>query len=91
MNLSGAGEGWGKNLSDYALSHPNEILISSCSATPTANSQSGYLQSVFDLSIIDLCNLPNVIIFMAGGNTRTEDGVDLKVLYNGLYDEIYGD
>ena len=91
MNLSGAGEGWGKNLSDYALSHPNEILISSCSATPTADSQSGFLQSVFDQSIIDLCDLPNVILFIAWGDTKTVDGVDLKVIYNGFYDEIYGD
>ncbi len=85
------GEGWGKNLSDYAQSHPNEILIYSSSTTPTAYSQSDFMNNIFEQSIIDLCDLPNVILFIAGGDTKTVDGVDLKVLYNGFYDEIYGD
>jgi len=63
--LTDLGEGWGKNLSDYAQSHPNEILIFSCSATPTADSQSDFMKNVFDQSIIDLCDLPNVILFIA--------------------------
>ena len=65
MNLSSAGEGWGRNLLDYAKSHPNGIFIFSCSVTAVAYSQIDYKQDVFDQNVIGLCDLPNVIIFIA--------------------------
>ncbi|MBO7094929.1 hypothetical protein J6V86_01815 [bacterium] len=71
MNLSGVGEGRAKNLSKYAKAHPNNIFIFSCSCTEVAYSQSDYNHDVFKKDIIDLCDLPNVIIFMAGGDTKT--------------------
>ena len=91
MNLSGVGEGRAKNLSKYAKAHPNNIFIFSCSCTEVAYSQSDYNHDVFKKDIIDLCDLPNVIIFMAGGDTKTVNWVNLKIIYNGYYDEINWD
>ena len=64
-NLTNLGEGWGKNLSDYAKAHPNDIFMFSSSTTETAYSQSEYKENVFNQDVIDLCDLPNVIIFVA--------------------------
>lgn len=89
MNLSGKGEWRAKNLSEYAKAHPNDIFLFSNSTTPTAISQTNYKNEVFEQNIIDLCDLPNVIIFVAWGDTETDNWVSLKILYNGVYDEKF--
>ena len=87
MNLSGRGDWRAKNLSEYAKAHPNNIFIFSNSSTKTAYSQTDYKQNVFDKNITDLCDLPNVFISVAWGDTETENWVNLKIIYNGAYDE----
>lgn len=88
-NLSGLPyDDWAGNLSEYAKAHPNELFLFSWSATDSAYSLNDYKQLVFRQSIVDLCDLPNVIIFMVWGDTRTIDWVKIKILYNGIYDEV---
>lgn len=65
MNLSGSGEGWATNLLEYAKSHPDCLFMFSNSSTKVAYSQSEYKQEVFDQNVISLCDLPNVIIYIA--------------------------
>ena len=87
-NLANLGGGWGKNLLEYAKEHPDDIFIFSSSATKTAYSQNEYKTNVFDQNIIDLCNLPNVIIFVSWGDTKTVNWENLKIIYNGDYNEV---
>ena len=83
----GAGEReWGKALSEYAKAHPNDLFIFSCSATPIWYSKTEYNSKVFNQDIINLCNLPNVILFMGWGDTETRDWVPIKKVYNGIYE-----
>ncbi len=65
MNLSNSGEGWGANLSEYAQSHPDEIFIYSASVAPQYYTHDVYRKDIFKQNIVDLCNLPNVIIFIS--------------------------
>ena len=87
-NLSGLpdGDNWAKNLSEYAEAHPNDIFIFSRSTLKVVYSQSEYPQKVYNQDIVDLCNLPNVIIFVGWGDTETIDWVPIKKVYNGVYE-----
>jgi hypothetical protein len=64
MNLSSKGDGRAKNLSEYAKTHPNDLFIFS-SSTSTERYTHKEFDEIFNQDIIDLCNLPNVIIFVA--------------------------
>lgn len=71
--LSDLGEGWAYNLTEYAKSQPNRIILFSASVTRVRYSYSQYKQDVFSQNIIDLWNLPNVLAFFSGGDTRTKN------------------
>lgn len=84
MNLSSKGDGRAKNLSEYAKTHPNDLFIFS-SSTSTERYTHKEFDEIFNQDIIDLCNLPNVIIFVAWGDTQTINWVIIKKVYNGIY------
>lgn len=84
-NLSDLWEGRAKNLSEYAKAHPNEIFIFYSSTSPQYYTQDEYKQEIFQQNIVDLCNLPNVIIFMSWGDTKNINWVPIKKVYNGVY------
>ena len=86
-NLSAQpGGSWAKNLSEHAEAHPNDIFIFSCSMLKEVYSQGEYKQKVYNQDVVDLCNLPNVIIFVGWGDTETIDWVPIKKVYNGVYE-----
>lgn len=85
-NLSDLGEGWAKNLYYFASIHPDDIFIFSSSTSREYYTHNQYKQFIFNQSLIDLCNLPNVLIYVAWWDTGTVNWVLYKKVYNGLYE-----
>ena len=77
---------WYWALSEFALNNQNSIVISCCSAQPSAYTQDGYREEIFMQGLIDAANLRNVVLFFSSGNTRILNWVRRVRLYNGEYE-----
>ena len=83
---SKGGKEWYGNLPDYLKKDPNSINIFGNSAYAVADNKTDYERWLLRNDFLDLCKMKNFIIFAAGTNIDTRNGVIKNKIYNGEYE-----